>query len=209
MEVEVVSDSLLWIASRHMPSSSQFSALATKGERRNPAGMCQRSTFIFKNLCGCINCSWHAGLKGNERAVRLAGKVTISKGLHLGWSEMLKSLRHYLRAQSQGHHIIDRVEERGVKRASARQSSLKRTREGHRQSSLKRTREGHRQSSLKRTREGRRQSDEHWNRFKGNVGETSQRKIMGFSEHIDTILNWTELWFFPWMTWFSPYMCIL
>ena len=28
---------------------------------------------------------------------------------------------------------------------------------------------------LERTREGHRQSDEHWNRFKGDVGETSER----------------------------------
>ena len=35
-------------------------------------------------------------------------------------------LRHYLRAQSQGHHTVDRLEEsRGVKRGSARRSSLK------------------------------------------------------------------------------------
>ena len=40
-------------------------------------------------------------------------------------SEMLRSLRHYLRAQSQGHHTIDRLEERGVERGSARRSSLK------------------------------------------------------------------------------------
>ena len=38
---------------------------------------------------------------------------------------MLRSLRHYLRTQSQGHHIIDRLEERGVERGSARRSSLK------------------------------------------------------------------------------------
>ena len=41
------------------------------------------------------------------------------------------------------------------------------------------------------TREGHRQSDEHWNRFKGDVGETLRdgmvRIIMGFSESIDTI----------------------
>ena len=47
------------------------------------------------------------------------------------------------------------------------------------------------------TREGHRQSDEHWNCFKGKVSkETSQRRggeHMGFSERIDTILNWTEL----------------
>ena len=35
------------------------------------------------------------------------------------------NLRHYLRAQSQGHGTIDRLEERGVERGFARQSSLK------------------------------------------------------------------------------------
>ena len=43
---------------------------------------------------------------------------------------------------------------------------------------------------------GRRQSDENWNRFKANVGETFERRggaHTGFSEHIDTILNWTKL----------------
>ena len=38
-------------------------------------------------------------------------------------------------------------------------------------------------------------SDKHWNCFKGNVGETSERlggAHMGFSDHIDTILSWIE-----------------
>ena len=39
--------------------------------------------------------------------------------------EVLRSLRHYLRAQSQGHYTIDRLEERGVERGSVRRSSLK------------------------------------------------------------------------------------
>ena len=38
---------------------------------------------------------------------------------------MLRSSRPYLLAQSQGHHTIDRLEERGVERGSARRSSLK------------------------------------------------------------------------------------
>ena len=45
-------------------------------------------------------------------------------------------------------------------------------------------------------REGHSQSDEHWNCFKDNVGEISKKcggAHMGFSEHTDTILNWTEL----------------
>ena len=80
---------------------------------------------------------------------RLAGKVTLTSGLLLGRSEVLRSLRHYLRAQSQGHHTIDRLEERGVERRSARRSSL----------------------NLKGREGGHRQSDEHGNRFKGNVGD--------------------------------------
>ena len=46
---------------------------------------------------------------------------------------------------------------------------------------------------LERTKEGHRQSDEHWNHFKGNNAETSERWvkriIMGFSDRIDTVLN--------------------
>ena len=57
--------------------------------------------------------------------IELAGKVTLRIGLLLGRSEVLRSLRHYLRAQSQGHLTIDRLEERGVERGSARRASLK------------------------------------------------------------------------------------
>ena len=37
---------------------------------------------------------------------------------------MFRSSRHYLWAQSQGHHTIDLLEEKGVERGSAGQSSL-------------------------------------------------------------------------------------
>ena len=67
-----------------------------------------------------VYCPGHAGVKGNNRADRLAGKATLTSGLILGRSEVLRSLRHYLQAQSQGHHTTDRLEERGVKRKSAR-----------------------------------------------------------------------------------------
>ena len=67
----------------------------------------------------------HAGVKGNDRVNRLAGKAAFTSGLLLGRSEVLRSLKHYLRAQNQGHHTIDRLEERGVERGSARRSSLK------------------------------------------------------------------------------------
>ena len=70
-------------------------------------------------------CRGHAGLKGNDRADRLACKATLTSGLRLGRSEVLRSLRLYLRAQSQRHHTNDPLEERGVERGSARRSSLK------------------------------------------------------------------------------------
>ena len=66
----------------------------------------------------------------------------------LGCVEELKTL--YLRAQSQGHHAIDRLEERGVEMRKSSAIFLERTREGHRQ------------------------PDQHWNRFKGNVREMSE-----------------------------------
>ena len=46
-----------------------------------------------------------------------------------------------------------------------------------------------------RTREGHHQSDEHWNSFKGNVGEILRQggAHMDFSKRTDTILNQTQL----------------
>ena len=63
--------------------------------------------------------------KDNDRADRLAGNATLRSCLLLGRSEVLRSLRHKLQAQSQGHHTIDGLEERVVERGSARRSSLK------------------------------------------------------------------------------------
>ena len=61
----------------------------------------------------------YAGVKGNDQADSVAGKATITSGSCLGRSQVLKSLRHYLRAQSQGHHTINCLEERGIERGSA------------------------------------------------------------------------------------------
>ena len=64
-------------------------------------------------------------MKGNDRADRLAGKATLTSGLRHGRSEVSRSLRHYLRAQNQGHYTIDCLEERGVERGIAGRSSSK------------------------------------------------------------------------------------
>ena len=72
-----------------------------------------------------VYCTGYAGVKGNDQANRLADKATLTSGLILGSIQVLRSLRHYLLAQSQGHHTIDHLEERGVERGSGRRSSLK------------------------------------------------------------------------------------
>ena len=89
--------------------------------------------YIFRALINSLANSHELALhtfensrvKGNDKANRLAGKPTITNGLRLGRSEMLRSLRHYLRAQSQDHHNIDHLDERDVKRGSAGRSSFK------------------------------------------------------------------------------------
>ena len=65
---------------------------------------------------------------------------------------MLRSLSHFLQAQDQGHHTIDRMGEEGVERGSPEDFSLK-------------------------ARKGHRQSDQHWNCFKGNVGELLRDRV--------------------------------
>ena len=73
-----------------------------------------------KRLSMC--CSGHAGVKGNDQAnIQTGGQYKHLKQLESRESEVLRSLRHYLWA----HHTIDRLEERGVERGSARRSSLK------------------------------------------------------------------------------------
>ena len=92
----------------------------------------------------------------------------LTSGLLLGRSEVLRSLRHYLRTQSQGHQTIDRLEERGAERGSARRSSLK----GRERATVSQTNIGtvSKATLRKRLRDG------------GGA-------LMGFSERIHTILT--------------------
>ena len=101
---------------------------------------------LWKLLWKC--CPGQDAAKGNDWADRLAGKATITSGLHLR-SEVLRSLRHYLRVQSWGHHTTDQPEDRDVDRGSAWWSSL-----------------------TGRERESYDQLDKHWNCLKGNTWET-------------------------------------
>ena len=73
----------------------------------------------------CVYCPGHPAEKGDDRADRLTGKATTSSDLRLRRSEVLRSLKHCIRAQSQGHHTNGRLDERGAERGSARRSSSK------------------------------------------------------------------------------------
>ena len=69
-----------------------------------------------------IYCPGYAGMKGKDEADKRVGNATNTSGLRLRRSEVLRSLRHHLRAQS--HHANDHLEEGGVERGTAYQSSL-------------------------------------------------------------------------------------
>ena len=84
---------------------------------------------VYSPLHAGVKCKW------NDRAVRLAGKATITGGLLPGRSEVLRSLRHNpLRPQSQRHRTIDRLEERGYRKRKRSTILIERTRKRHRQS---------------------------------------------------------------------------
>ena len=127
MEVDAVTLALRWIASRGDSQTTQAILLAdsvnflqkVKSGMGNPDWNVSLVNNHLRKLLW-VYCPGHAGVKRNDRADRLAGKATLTSGLLLGRSEVLRGLRHYLRAQSQGHHTIDHLEERGVERGSAR-----------------------------------------------------------------------------------------
>ena len=74
---------------------------------------------IGKSASACVSvqyphsvtryCPGHVRVEGNDRADRLAGKENITSDLRLGRSEVLRSLKHGLRAQSQETHTINRL----------------------------------------------------------------------------------------------------
>ena len=60
--------------------------------------------------------SWTRWSQGKDRTDILAGKAPIISGFLSEKPEVLRCLRHYLRAASQRHHNIDRLEGRSVER---------------------------------------------------------------------------------------------
>ena len=72
-----------------------------------------------------VYCPGHAGVKGNDRTDRLVGKATLTSGLLLGRSEVLKSC---------GHKAKNVTPSIAWSREAWNEEAIKRTREGHRQS---------------------------------------------------------------------------
>ena len=97
--------------------------LATKSKKWNriqeaQTGMCQWSASTFENCSLLISCHGQARdrVTGSDWADRLAGKATVTSSLCLARSKVMRSLRHYLQEQSQGHLTINCMEEWSVER---------------------------------------------------------------------------------------------
>ena len=90
IEMEAVAHALRWIASRGDSRTThphRCNELARKSEKWN------ESMFdISLRKLMWMYCPGHAGVKGNDRANRLVGKATITRGLRLGRREMLRNL---------------------------------------------------------------------------------------------------------------------
>ena len=111
MDVEAVTHALRWIASRGDNQSTHAIILTDSMSLLQTDWDVSMVDIHLRKLLW-VYCPGQAGVKGNDRADRLEGKATITTGLRLGGSEVLRSLSHYLRAQSQGRHTIDHLEER-------------------------------------------------------------------------------------------------
>ena len=99
------------------------SEVTTKGEKRNgkPRQACVKSSTSTFEVSGGRPVMGHARVMEHDRADRLADDAAITSGLRLRGFEMLKELE----TQSQRHHAIDRLEERGRERGMSRRSSRK------------------------------------------------------------------------------------
>ena len=101
MEVEAVTHALRWTASKddnqttHAIILTDSMNLLQKVESGIKSADWNVSMVdIHLRKLQWVYCPGHVGVKGNDRADRLAGKATLTSGLFLGRSEVLRSLRH-------------------------------------------------------------------------------------------------------------------
>ena len=158
MELEADTHTLRWIASKRDSSTAHASIITDSISllQKENSGMGRPDwhvTMLDIHLGRRLreHCTEHAEVNQNDRADGLAGKATFTSDLRLGRSEVLRSLRHYLRAQSQGHHNHRSPRGRRERRRKTKHSTIyshpyfERTRKGQR-------RNFHRQTSENRWR---------------------------------------------------------
>ena len=131
---------------RHKISSSVTFLWKVENEVRSP-DLCVSMFCIQLRKLLWVYRPGLAGIKGNDRANRLVGKVTVTNGLHLRRSEVLRNLMHTEPRTS--HHQLRKGD------ACRKRKCLI--------------------ISLEMARKGICWSDKHWNCFKDNIGGTCER----------------------------------
>ena len=158
----------------HLPSSSQiqWACYKVKSGMGSPDWNVLMVDLHLRNLLW-VYCPGHAGVKGNYRADRLAGKATLTSGL------LLRDLKCWEAWDTTcGHKAKNITPSIAWRREVLKEEAL---------------------DDLPWKDERRPSSIRLWNCFKGNFQEISKWRgeaHMGFSECRDTILNWTELYTF-------------
>ena len=135
MEVEAVTHALQWLET-HTCQTATYAMILTdsmnliekiKAGWGSPDWHKAIANLDIQKLLW-VYCPGHAGVKGNERADRLAGNATTTTGLHLGRSEVLRAVRQHLQQledNKEHHHSVDRLLERDVQKGSGRSSTLR------------------------------------------------------------------------------------
>ena len=135
MEVEAVTHALQWLET-HTCQTATYAMILTdsmnliekiKAGWGSPDWHKAMANLDIQKLLW-VYCPGHAGVKGNERADRLAGNATTTTGLCLGRSEVLRAVRQHLQQLEDNkelHHNVDRLLERGIQKGSGRLFTLR------------------------------------------------------------------------------------
>ena len=132
MEVEAVTHAIQWLASQRdaqithaiiLTDSMNFLQKVESGMGCLDWHTAMHSLRLQRLLW--IYCPGQAGVRGNERADRLASTADITSGLRRGRTEMPWGLRNFLNMDRPEHHCIDRLKEREVEKGSGPHFTLR------------------------------------------------------------------------------------
>ena len=132
MEVEAVTHAMQWLVSQRVAQITHaiiFTDSMNLPQQVESAMGCPDWHTAMHSLrlqrLLWIYCPGHAGVSGNERAVKLASTADITSGLQLGRAEVLRGLRNFLNMDRLEHHSTERPKETGVEKGSGRHSTLR------------------------------------------------------------------------------------